>query len=400
MKNWAILCVDDEDIILNSLRRELNEALGRHYIIETASGGQEGLRLLEILLKQDYQVPVVIADQIMPGIKGDEFLRKVHAIAPDSLKIMLTGQADKHAVTRALNQADLYRYIDKPWEKIDLALTVKEAVRRYVYEKKLKHQNLLLQSLNRDLDAKVKERTLEIERQQRELQKLNAHKDKFFSIIDHDLRDPFSKLIRMTNAILRYQGKLNASEMKKNLGTFKHLVERVSSLLDNLMHWAQFQQGCMECCPESCSPTKSAENAMTLLAAEIKRKGLRFTNEIPQDIRAYADKGMIDTVIRNLLSNAIKFTPDGGMISLSARRNGTGIEVSVSDTGVGIPRDYFPFLFDIEEKYYSIGTAGEEGSGVGLVLCRALLELNNGTIGLESEVGQGSIFTIRLPASS
>ena len=398
MRNWAILCVDDEDIILNSLRRELTEALGRSYVIETASGGLEGLRLLEILLKQDYQVPVVIADQIMPGMKGDEFLRKIHGIAPDTLKIMLTGQADKQAVTRALNQADLYRYIDKPWESIDLALTVKEAVRRYVHEKKVKHQNILLRNLNSNLDAKVKERTLEIEKQQRELKKLNASKDKFFSIIDHDLREPFSQLIGMTNALLRYQGKMSAAEMRKNLGSFKQSVERVSSLLENLMHWAQLQQGNMKCCPEACSLAELVENATRLLASEIKRKALRFTNTIPADIQSYADKAMLDTILRNLLSNAIKFTPPGGVIALSARRNGDGIEVSVSDTGVGIPHEYFPFLFDIEEKYYSVGTAGEEGSGVGLVLCRELVERNKGTIEVESEVGQGSIFRVRLPA--
>ena len=399
MTIWAILCVDDEDIILNSLRRELSEALGRNYIIETANGGQEGLRLFEILLKQDYQVPVVIADQIMPGIKGDEFLRKIHAIAPETLKIMLTGQADKHAITRALNQAELYRYIEKPWESIDLALTVKEAVRRYVHEKKLKHQNLLLRSLNRDLDAKVKERTLEIERQQRELKKLNASKDKFFSIIDRDLRDPFSKLLGTTNALLHYQGKMSATAMQKHLGNFKHSVERVSSLLENLMQWAQLQQGTMECQPEACSPAEFSRKNTRLLASTIKQKGLRLTDEIPPDLQTYADKAMLDTVLRNLLSNAIKFTLPGGAISLSARRNGDGVELRVSDTGVGIPQEYFPFLFDIEEKYYSVGTAGEEGSGVGLVLCRELLKLNKGAIRVVSKVGQGSIFTVRLPAA-
>ncbi|MCP4405881.1 MAG: hybrid sensor histidine kinase/response regulator [bacterium] len=400
MKSWAILCVDDEDIILNSLRRELTEALGRNYIIETANGGQEGLRLFEILLKQGYHVPVVIVDQIMPGMKGDDFLRKIHAIASDTLKIMLTGQADKQAVTRALNQADLYRYIDKPWEQIDLALTVKEAVRRYVHEKKLKHQNLLLRSLNSDLDAKVKERTLEIEKQQQELKTLNADKDKFFSIIDRDLRIPFSKLLGMTNALLRYKGEISATGMKKNLTDFKYSVERVSSLIENLLYWTQLQQGNMECRPETCSPAEIVEKNIHLLVSAVKQKGLNITNEIPHDIQTYADKAMLDTVLRNLLSNAIKFTPTGGLIALSAQRNGDSVELSVSDTGVGISQEYFPFLFDIEEKYYSVGTAGEEGSGVGLVLCRELLERNNGTIGVDSEVGHGSIFSIHLPAGS
>src|SRR5210317_508339 len=131
MKEPVILCVDDEEIVLRSLQRELNEALNNAYIIETAEGGYDALELFHELKRDGYDVPLLISDHIMPDMKGDELLRRIHEHSPGTLKIMLTGQADMQAVTHALNAADLYRYIPKPWETTDLIMTVKEALRRY-----------------------------------------------------------------------------------------------------------------------------------------------------------------------------------------------------------------------------------------------------------------------------
>ena len=134
MKERVILCVDDEETILRSLKRELHDTLGRRYIIETATRGEEALHLFEELLTEGYEIPLVIVDQIMPGIKGDEVLKYIHTMSPKTLKIMLTGQADMNAVINALNSANLYRYIAKPWEKIDLAMTIKGAIQSYLQE--------------------------------------------------------------------------------------------------------------------------------------------------------------------------------------------------------------------------------------------------------------------------
>ena len=151
MKKPVIICVDDEQTILDSLEIDLLKAFEDKYLIETAQSGEEALELLSELLAEQYEVPVVISDQIMPNMKGDELLRRVHAISPNTLKIMLTGQADLEAVANAINYAKLYRYIPKPWQCEDLKLTVTEAIYRYFQDKQLAEKQIELQEMNQEL---------------------------------------------------------------------------------------------------------------------------------------------------------------------------------------------------------------------------------------------------------
>jgi len=154
-KKPVIICVDDEANILKSLRTELQEAISNEYLIEIAEGGEEALELIEELLEDGCEVPLIISDQIMPEMKGDELLKHVHVLSPKTLKIMLTGQADLEAVGRAIKYAKLYRYIAKPWQPEDLRLTVVEAVNSYLQAKKLAEQNLQCQRLNQELAESV-----------------------------------------------------------------------------------------------------------------------------------------------------------------------------------------------------------------------------------------------------
>ncbi|NJR23017.1 MAG: PAS domain S-box protein [Richelia sp. CSU_2_1] len=151
MKKPVIICVDDEPTILDSLEIDLLKAFEDKYLIETAESGEEALELLLELLAEQYEVPLVISDHIMPNMKGDELLRSVHAISPKTLKIMLTGQADLEAVTNAINYAKLYRYISKPWQPDDLKLTVTEAIYRYFQDKQLAEKQKELQEMNEEL---------------------------------------------------------------------------------------------------------------------------------------------------------------------------------------------------------------------------------------------------------
>ncbi|MEG3858995.1 PAS domain S-box protein [Microcoleus sp. herbarium12] len=151
MKKPVIICVDDEQTILDSLEIDLLKAFEDKYLIETAQSGEEALELLLELLAEQYEVPLVISDHIMPNMKGDELLRSVHTISPKSLKIMLTGQADLEAVANAINYAKLYRYIPKPWQPDDLKLTVTEAIYRYFQDKQLAEKQIELQDMNQEL---------------------------------------------------------------------------------------------------------------------------------------------------------------------------------------------------------------------------------------------------------
>ena len=152
MNKPVIICIDDEPTILDSLKIQLKKALEDEYIIETAEGGEEALELLAELIDEKYEVALVVSDYLMPNMRGDELLIRIHAVSPKTVKIMLTGQADLEAVANTINHAKLYRYIAKPWQTEDLKLTVKEAVNSYLQDKKLAEQNSQLQQMNQWLE--------------------------------------------------------------------------------------------------------------------------------------------------------------------------------------------------------------------------------------------------------
>jgi two-component system sensor histidine kinase/response regulator len=399
MKERVILCVDDEEMVLKTLKRELSNILGHRYIIETATRGEEALQLFEEVIADGYEVPLVIVDQIMPGMKGDELLKRIHERSPRTLKIMLTGQANMEAVINAVNDANLYHYIDKPWETINLAMTVKEALKSYLQDKELELQNTILRNTNKSLEIKVKKRTAELEAQKVELKKLNASKDKFFSIIAHDLRTPLSGLLGITDFVSMHIESFSQSEIKENVDSLRDTTKTVYTLLENLLTWSQLQQGAMDYQPEEIALDEITTHNIGLFASSAEHKQISLINQVPQGVVAYADRYMIDTVVRNLISNALKFTYKGGVITLSVHQDGPYVELAISDTGTGIPQKDIPHLFLFDVKYSNIGTAGEEGTGLGLVLCKDLVEKNGGKIHIESEVGQGTTFTIRLPVS-
>jgi PAS domain S-box-containing protein len=169
MNKPVVICVDDESTILDSLEIQLRKLFSNEYLLETAVDGEEALELVEELLADNYEVALVLADCIMPKMQGDELLRRIHAISPKTIKIMLTGQADIEAVANAINHANLYRYITKPWQNEDLRLTLQEAFRSYFQEKKLAEQNAKLAQYNQNLEQLVKSRTQELEEKNQQL---------------------------------------------------------------------------------------------------------------------------------------------------------------------------------------------------------------------------------------
>ena len=162
MQQLAIICVDDESIVLQGLSAQLERTFGKEYLIELAQTGEEALQLIQELIDKGLQIAVLITDQLMPGMKGSELLKKSKAICPMTLNILLTGQAVADDVGAAVNEGNLYRYISKPWESNDLILTVKEALRSYEKDIQLEEQNKRLEEINKELEIKVKKRTEEL----------------------------------------------------------------------------------------------------------------------------------------------------------------------------------------------------------------------------------------------
>lgn len=164
MKKQVIICVDDEQTVLRSLKAELKEVISSECRIEIAESAQEALEIMEELLQYGYEIPMIISDYIMPEMKGDELLRRVHVICPKTIKVMLTGQANIEGVSNAINSANLYRYIAKPWQSQDLKMTVAEAILSYVQEQQIAEKNAKIQEMNQDLERLNREQAALIEK--------------------------------------------------------------------------------------------------------------------------------------------------------------------------------------------------------------------------------------------
>lgn len=390
MNKQAIICIDDEVIVLDALTEQLQNEFGEQYTIEVAENADEALEIVGEYVDQAIEIPVVIADFIMPGMKGDELLEKIYKLKPETRNILLTGQASLQGVSNAVNKANLYRYITKPWDKNDLVLTIREALRSFDQEKTILRQNSELKELNSSLELKVEQRTVE-------LKDLNATKDKFFSIIAHDLKNPFNTLMGFSELML-----LNMDAYdKKQISEFINIIHTTSknaySLLENLLDWSRSQTGRIEIKPDIINLYSLVEENINLLKGIAGNKNISLINDVNSDTLAYADPNMINTVIRNLISNAIKYTSKGGNVTVSSEVNGEFAVIHVSDSGIGIKAENIEKLFRIDVNYSTRGTEDEQGTGLGLILCKEFIQKNNGTIGVESTYGEGSRFTFRLP---
>lgn len=233
-----------------------------------------------------------------------------------------------------------------------------------------------------------------------QLAELNATKDKFFSIIAHDLRSPFTALLVLSETVLLFLDEYSKDELRENMLKIKLSTEAVSALLENLLAWSRLQRGSMPYQPKTISlPHKVAEN-FAIMHAHAEQKQITLENQVLSPTVAYADQAMLDTILRNLLSNALKFTAPGGVITVSASQYESVTEIAVTDTGTGMDDNTLAALFRIDVQHTQIGTAGEKGTGLGLKLCKDLVEQHGGRLWVESCLGQGTTFRFTLPTPS
>ncbi len=388
----VILCIDDEEIILQALEEQLNNIFGDEYEIETSDSGEDALDFFKELQSEGVKVPVIISDYIMPGMKGDEVLKQIHELEPGSLKILLTGHADIEGIGNAINNAQLYRYIAKPWDKDDLVLTVKEALKSFIQEIKIRKQNEELLVLNASLEEKVKERTAE-------LSIANASKDKFFSIIAHDLKNPFNALLGLTEFLIGDWENIDEATKIELLTDLQKTSKNTYSLLQNLLEWSRSQTGIITVKASSIDMSNLVDETISILKKQAEIKEIEIINDLAEGSSCFADKNMVSTVLRNLVSNAIKFTPHKGKIRIEGKKDGSNFLFMVEDNGTGMDAYTKSKLFDITEKVKQLGTDHEEGTGLGLILCKEFIEKNGGSIDVESEPNEGSRFMVTIPAS-
>ena len=247
--------------------------------------------------------------------------------------------------------------------------------------------------------TRQKKTEAEIEQRNEELRELNATKDKFFSIIAHDLKSPFNAIMGFSELLVDQVKGNDYNGIEKYAQIILNSSERAVELLMNLMDWSRSQTGRIEFIPEYFELVGFINETTSLFDDIAVQKGIAIKKELPHNIPMFADQAMITTVLRNLISNAIKFTHPGGMITITAIEKPGDILVSISDTGVGIPKTMIDKLFRIDENYTTTGTNNEHGTGLGLILCKEFVEKHGGKIWVESEEGKGSRFYFTVPGT-
>lgn len=232
---------------------------------------------------------------------------------------------------------------------------------------------------------------------EKQLKELNTTKDKLFSIIAHDLRSPFNSIIGFSELLTLNSADLEPEEKEKFCSIINVAAKNTLILLDNLLNWAKSQTGQLRFNPEKVLFSAVILEIITLKKSLTKAKNITLDYSLSDEIEVYADVNMLKTVLRNLISNAIKFTELGGNIRVLATLKDQHVEITISDNGIGMNEEKCKELFKIASNTTTIGTANENGSGLGLVLCKEFVEQNRGTIWVESKEGKGSDFKFTLP---
>lgn len=280
----------------------------------------------------------------------------------------------------------------------------------YIYKRRIRN----VERQKRELERLVKERTIELQKEiyQRrkteealresecELKELNSNKDKFFSLVAHDLKSPFSSILGFSNILTSEFDDMSREEIKESVVTISSSISKLYNMIENLLQWSRIQIKRIDFNPVKFDISQVAANVIEYLEVSAYNKNIFISNTIGPGQLVFADRNMIGSVLQNLIANAIKFSREGGTITVSSQSAGEFIEVSISDTGVGISDEDIEKLFRIEVNYSTPGTHNEKGSGLGLILCKELIEQNGGSIRVNSKKSVGTTFTFSLPQAS
>src|SRR5258706_3083504 len=379
----TVLVVDDEI----DVHPPVKDLLRLDYKVLGATRAAEGLAMLE-----RESVHVVMTDQRIPETAGVELLAKVRATHPDAMRLLFTGYADIRAVVDAINRGSVYRYITKPWDPDELMAIIREACDRY---------DLIAE--RRELLSELRTKNTELELANAQLKRADELKNAFIRVASHELRTPLTILVGMSDLAARQGGAVEplAGWIKRIHAAglrLKYLIDQIVSMLTA----QQFER------KPDVRPTDLGQLVRRAIDdvrpfAEVRRQELR--TDLPDDPGTIeVDEQKIRDSINHLLLNAIKFTPDGGVITVRARRADGDAFIEVSDTGMGIEagaieRVFDRFFTEFDVSHHSSGhfEYGKKGLGLGLSVVKAFVEMHGGTVKVRSEIGKGATFTICLP---
>jgi signal transduction histidine kinase len=260
-------------------------------------------------------------------------------------------------------------------------------------------KTVTLEDKNRQLNSINKEQSItnrKLKKSETELKNALATRDKFFSIISHDLKNSFFSLLSMSEILIK---NLENSHVNSDIKEYSHYIyyssQQLFLVVDNLLNWANSEQGTIKFRPQLLKIKPIIENIISFLKLNADEKNIQISSQVDEEFSVYADLNMVNTIFRNLVSNAIKFSEIDGKINIVTREEGRKIIVSIQDQGVGIRDEDINKLFKLE-KHSEIGSSPEKGTGLGLTLVKEFVEKNGGQIHAESEYGKGTTFTFSL----
>lgn len=321
----------------------------------------------------------------MTKSKNDSLLNEIKNRAVAELQESFEHERKEQEIILLQKENTIQKYFRNSLLIITVLLSGITIVSIIAYRTKRK-VNSILTKQNDEIVARKEELQL----LNNELKEVVSSKDKFFSIIAHDLKSPFQGLLSSANFVSTNYFELTDEERISLLNGIRELSHNTYKLVDNLLEWAKIQTGKLEYNPEKINLLFELHGTLFLAKKSSTAKGINFSYNIDDRINIYADKYMLQTIIRNLLSNSIKFTKAGGSVELKAERVDEKIKLTVVDTGVGIPKEDQECLFRIDKSYSTKGTDSESGSGLGLLLCKEMVEMQGSSIVIESEENKGT----------
>lgn len=400
MKKPVIICVDDEQMILNSLNVQLERKFSDSFEYEFAESAEEAIDVLEELTKDGYAVVMIISDQIMPGMMGDDFLIHTHQRYPNIIKIMLTGQAGLESAVNAINNANLFSYLTKPWDENDLLLCVNKGLEQFYLVENLRQRNIELEQMNQQLIAEQQAKELAL-RAKVEADMASRSKSAFLANMSHEIRTPLNSIIGFSELLQEQASEDGMTDYLPDLDKIQISGRHLLQLINNVLDLAKIEAGRVELVNQAASIKAIMQSLETMVIPLMAIKSNHFSCKYAENIGIIVcDELRLKQVLINFLSNAAKFCEHGEVVLTAALFLDDGIEsvkFQVSDTGIGMTMEQQQLLFQEFAQATSTTAHKFGGTGLGLFLCKKICLLMGGDIQVDSMPGKGCVFTIVIP---